>query len=115
MERKLGLPEDRIARARELSQRIVQPVLDFIETHTTVTVERATLRLAGADGADADGVPVPNLVVDQLKEKLVSITNTVEKAMTAKDKAAKAVETITEKVTGFFGSVGKFFSDLFNK
>ncbi len=70
MERKLGLPEDRIARARELSQRIVQPVLDFIETHTTVTVERATLRLAGADGADADGVPVPNLVVDQLKGRL---------------------------------------------
>jgi beta-lysine 5,6-aminomutase alpha subunit len=45
----------------------VAPVLDFIDGHTTVTVERATLRIAGADGADPDGVPVPNLVVDQLK------------------------------------------------
>ncbi|MFR7852936.1 MAG: hypothetical protein ACLU5K_02885, partial [Christensenellales bacterium] len=55
------------------------------------------------------------LDANQLKEKLVSITNTVEKAMTAKDKAAKAVSTITEKVTGFFGSVSKFFAGLFNK
>jgi beta-lysine 5,6-aminomutase alpha subunit len=66
MDNKLGLSEERIARARALASRIVQPVLGFIDGHTTVTVERATLRLAGADGADADGVPVPNLVVDQL-------------------------------------------------
>ena len=70
MENKLGLSEERIARARELASRIVKPVLAFVEDHTTVTVERATLRLAGADGADADGVPVPNLVVDQLKGRL---------------------------------------------
>ena len=70
MERKLGLPEDRIARARELASAIVQPVQGFIDAHTSVTVERATLRLAGVDGADAEGVPVPNLVVDQLKGNL---------------------------------------------
>jgi beta-lysine 5,6-aminomutase alpha subunit len=72
METKLALPQERIDRARELARRIVSPVQDFIAEHTTVTVERATLRLAGADGADADGVPVPNLVVDQLKGKLES-------------------------------------------
>ena len=55
------------------------------------------------------------LGANQLKEKLVSITNTVEKAMTAKDKVAKTVTTITEKVTGFLGSVSKFFAGLFNK
>ena len=70
MESKLALPQERIERARELAKRIVSPVQDFIAEHTTVTVERATLRLAGADGADQDGVPVPNLVVDQLKGKL---------------------------------------------
>ena len=67
MEKRLHLPPERIDRARELASRIVAPVQEFIEAHTTVTVERATLRLAGADGADADGVPVPNLVVDQLR------------------------------------------------
>ena len=70
MEKRLHLPPERIDRARELAKRIVAPVQVFIEAHTTVTVERATLRLAGADGADADGVPVPNLVVDQLQDCL---------------------------------------------
>ena len=67
MREKLGLPGDRIARARELAASIAAPIQKFIDGHTTVTVERATLRLAGADGADRDGVPVPNLVVDQLR------------------------------------------------
>ncbi|HUW40797.1 MAG TPA: lysine 5,6-aminomutase subunit alpha [Rectinemataceae bacterium] len=67
MKEKLGLPGDRIAKARELATSIARPVLEFVDAHTTVTVERATLRLAGADGADRDGVPVPNLVVDQLR------------------------------------------------
>ncbi len=70
VESKLGLPQDRIDRARELAGRIAGPVNDFLRRHTTVTVERATLRLAGADGANADGVPVPNLVVDQLRGRL---------------------------------------------
>ena len=70
MESKLALSQERIDRARELARHIVSPVQDFIDEHTTLTVERATLRLAGADGADQDGVPVPNLVVDQLKGKL---------------------------------------------
>jgi len=64
---KLGLSREEIARARDLASRIAAPVLDFVAGHTTVTVERATLRLAGADGADTDGVPVPNLVVEELR------------------------------------------------
>ncbi len=67
MKEKLGLSKGKIAEARSLASGIVAPVLDFIDGHTTVTVERATLRIAGADGADADGVPVPNLIVDQLR------------------------------------------------
>jgi beta-lysine 5,6-aminomutase alpha subunit len=63
---KLGLSVERIGKARELATRITGPVLEFVGRNTTVTVERATLRLVGADGADPDGVPVPNLIVDQL-------------------------------------------------
>ncbi|MCX7023102.1 MAG: D-lysine 5,6-aminomutase subunit alpha [Spirochaetes bacterium] len=70
MKEKLGLSRDRIAEARELAERICAPVMDFVEAHSSVTVERATLRLAGADDANADGVPVPNLVVDRLRDRL---------------------------------------------
>ncbi|HUX36475.1 MAG TPA: lysine 5,6-aminomutase subunit alpha [Rectinemataceae bacterium] len=66
MREKLGLPREKIEGARALAERISRPILGFVEKHTTVTVERATLRLAGCDGADRDGVPVPNIVVDQL-------------------------------------------------
>jgi beta-lysine 5,6-aminomutase alpha subunit len=67
MRNKLNLPADRVAYARTLAERITAPVQDFIDSHSSVTVERATLRLAGADGANADGVPVPNLVVDRIR------------------------------------------------
>lgn len=70
MRAKLGLSQDKIAEARELAGRICEPVLKFVDEHTSVTVERATLRLAGADDADADGVPVPNLIVDQARDRL---------------------------------------------
>ncbi len=65
---KLGLSKQKIAGARALAAKIAAPVQKYIEKHTTVTVERATLRLLGADGADKDGVPVPNIVVSQCGE-----------------------------------------------
>ncbi|MBN2873499.1 MAG: lysine 5,6-aminomutase subunit alpha [Spirochaetales bacterium] len=67
MRSKLHLPPDRVEYARELARRITAPVQVFIDGHSSVTVERATLRLAGADGASPDGVPVPNLVVDRIR------------------------------------------------
>jgi beta-lysine 5,6-aminomutase alpha subunit len=67
MRKKLGLSEEKIARARELASSIVSPIMEFVEGYTTVAVERATLRIAGADGADPDGVPVPNKIVDSIR------------------------------------------------
>ncbi|MDX9957846.1 MAG: lysine 5,6-aminomutase subunit alpha [Spirochaetia bacterium] len=67
MNTKLHLPQERIDHARTLARTIASPVADFIDRHSSVTVERAALRLAGADGANPDGVPVPNLVVDQIR------------------------------------------------
>lgn len=67
---KLGLSKEKIARARQLASSIAAPIEEFINRHTTVTVERATLRLAGADGASEQGVPVPNIIVDQVRGRL---------------------------------------------
>jgi len=60
----LKLDQGLIDEARALARHIVNPVVDYIHKHTTVTIERATLRLIGVDGVDEEGVPLPNRVVE---------------------------------------------------
>lgn len=100
-------------------------ILDITENMSDADVKKEIKKLADQYNVQVTDEQIEQLLklcrqlekldINQLKEKLVSITNTVEKAMTAKDKVANAVTTITEKVTGFLGSVSKFFAGLFNK
>jgi beta-lysine 5,6-aminomutase alpha subunit len=68
----LNLDAAVVAGARELAARATQPVIELARAHTTVAVERATLRLAGITGADsghrAGDVPWVNRVVDTVRE-----------------------------------------------
>src|SRR6266852_4535374 len=66
----LKLDTSLVDEARLLANHIVAPVIDYIEAHTTVAIERATLRLLGIDGIDEAGVPLPNSVVDSAKSHL---------------------------------------------
>lgn len=54
-----------VDKARELTRCIVEPVADYARRHTTVTIERAVLRLIGVDGVDENEVPLPNCLVDR--------------------------------------------------
>ncbi|HEY1135244.1 MAG TPA: lysine 5,6-aminomutase subunit alpha [Nocardioides sp.] len=67
---KLGLPEETVRRARALAARVGAPVVELARAHTTVAVERATLRLAGLAGADPDGTPWANLLLDAVRTDL---------------------------------------------
>jgi beta-lysine 5,6-aminomutase alpha subunit len=60
----LRLPAGAVRAARRLAARAGAPVVDLARGHTTVSVERATLRLAGVSGADPDGIPWVNRLVD---------------------------------------------------
>ncbi|MEP9383551.1 lysine 5,6-aminomutase subunit alpha [Nocardioides sp. KR10-350] len=64
---KLDLDPATIARARDLAARVGAPIVDLARRHTTVSVERATLRLAGLAGADPDGTPWANHLVDAVR------------------------------------------------
>src|SRR5690349_13548167 len=68
----LDLDPDVVATARTLAARAAEPVVRIATAHTTVAVERATLRLAGITGADtthrAGDVPWVNRVVDTVRE-----------------------------------------------
>ncbi len=65
---KLNLDPKRVDEARELAHKIALDTQKFIDRHTTVTVERAVLRLLGVDGIDAEEVPLPNVVVAHLQK-----------------------------------------------
>jgi beta-lysine 5,6-aminomutase alpha subunit len=99
MRAKLGLPAEQIDRARALAASIVAPVLDFVDLHTSVTVERATLRLLGADGASAEGIPVPNLVVDQLRASPAGIEDgATARYVNALLRTGLAPESLNERI-----------------
>src|SRR5580693_5832651 len=52
------------AQARELARTAGGPIVELAKTHSTVSVERAVLRLGGLDGADGDGMPWVNRLAD---------------------------------------------------
>jgi len=67
MNSKLNLNMDIVNKARESARRIAEDTQNFIDIHTTVAVERTVCRLLGIDGTDDLGVPLPNVVVDNIK------------------------------------------------
>src|SRR5918995_7179763 len=74
----LNLDPTLMVRARERAARAAQPVVDLAQRHTTVSVERAVLRLAGLTGTDPvtgegrteDRVPWVNRVVDAVRDQV---------------------------------------------
>ena len=69
MESKLGLDFEKVAHARLLAKNIADGVQEFVDQYTTVAVERTLCRLMGIDGVDENQVPLPNVVVDFIKDK----------------------------------------------
>ena len=68
----LGLDASTINRVRGMAGNIVDDLAPLLKKHTTVTVERAVLRLMGLDGANEDEVPYPNVMVNHLMPVLSS-------------------------------------------
>ncbi len=65
---KLGLDPGLVRTARALASRAGQPIVELARSHTTVSVERAVLRLAGLDGADPEGMPWVNRLTDAVRD-----------------------------------------------
>jgi beta-lysine 5,6-aminomutase alpha subunit len=68
MQTRLNLDPAFVREARDLAARAGQPIVEMARTHTTVSVERAVLRLAGLTGADNDGMPWVNRLVDAVRQ-----------------------------------------------
>lgn len=68
MKSKLNLDFNIVDEARNHARNIAKDVQGFIDKNTTVTVERTICRLLSIDGVNEVGVPLPNVVVDNIKE-----------------------------------------------
>src|SRR3954469_25419062 len=68
--RKLDLDPATVRRARSLARAAGKPIVRLARTHTTVSVERAVLRMAGVSGADPDGIPWVNRLVDAVRDEV---------------------------------------------
>jgi beta-lysine 5,6-aminomutase alpha subunit len=64
---KLDLDPVTVRKARALARKVGRPIVSLARQHTTVSVERATLRLAGLQGADADATPWVNRLLDAVR------------------------------------------------
>lgn len=68
MESKLNLNPELINSARSAAANIAEATQQFIDKNTTVTVERTVARLMGVDGVDEIDKPLPNVLIDSIKE-----------------------------------------------
>ncbi len=64
---RLDLDENLVRKARELAKAVTDDVQRFIDLRSTDSVERTVARFYGIDGVDADGVPLPNVVIEDVK------------------------------------------------
>lgn len=63
MQSKLNLDQGLIDKARASARKIAEDTQQFIDKHTTVTVERTVARLLGIDGVDDIDKPLPNVEI----------------------------------------------------
>ncbi|MDH6353927.1 beta-lysine 5,6-aminomutase alpha subunit [Dysgonomonas sp. PH5-45] len=68
-ESKLNLDFAKVEHARNLAKAIAHDVQNFADNYTTVAVERTLCRLIGIDGVDENKAPLPNILINDLKEK----------------------------------------------
>lgn len=66
---KLNLNQEQINDSRLLAKKISDQVFDFTSQYSTLSVERSVLRMIGIDGVNSIGEPLPNQMVDEIKEQ----------------------------------------------
>ena len=68
---KLNLDRDIIESCRLTAQKIIHPIHEMVVRHSTLSIERATLRFLGIHDT-LEGMPLVNLIVDQLPPQFLS-------------------------------------------
>lgn len=70
---RLDIDRATVQECRDLAAEIAAPIEELAHTRTTVSIERACLRLIGVDGVVGEGTeatPIPNSVVDHIRDSV---------------------------------------------
>ena len=91
---KLHLNQQKVTACRKYAKKIADDLQKIISRNTTVSVERAVLRLFGINGVNRVKVPYPNLVVDAVKQAGMlryGVSNVIAYMMLKYDKDLQSV------------------------
>jgi len=97
---KLTLNQDQVTRVRLLASNIARGIQTYVDDHSSLSVERAILRLYGVDGVVKGEVPLPNAVIEKVaKENLIEngISNLFARAMVKSGRDAKTTAELIAK------------------
>ncbi len=66
---KLPIEQSKIDEARDIARQIVNDMLWLFKDYSSSTIERTVARFFGIDGVNSLDVPLPNVVIDKIKEQ----------------------------------------------
>lgn len=110
----IPLNPEQVARLKQTAKEIVDETQKFIDKHSTASVERTLLRLYGVDGVDEEGVPLPNRLVDMLREKKKlesGISRSFAAAMLESGRDPQTTAELIAQGNLSFGNGGRFSPD----
>ncbi len=67
---KINLDRKKIKRVKTLAKKIADDVQQFINGHSSESVERTIVRLYGVDGVDEHDTPIPNKLIQKCREEI---------------------------------------------
>jgi beta-lysine 5,6-aminomutase alpha subunit len=107
----IPLKAKQINRLKRLAQGIADQVQEFISKHSSVSVERTVLRLYGVDGVNKEDIPLPNRLVEILREKdrlRSGVSHDFAAAMLASGKDVQTKAELIEQGKIEFGDANGF-------
>ena len=98
---RLKIDHEAVAECRDLAADIARPLEELARDNTTVSIERACLRLIGVDGVEgegADAVPIPNRVVDEVRASVGLVRGVLVPFLHAVETGCGDIPTAAEQI-----------------
>ncbi|MDO7976955.1 lysine 5,6-aminomutase subunit alpha [Oceanotoga teriensis] len=114
-ESKLGLNWKYVDEARSSAKNIAEKVQDFVDVYSTVSVERTICRFFEIDGVNDEDIPLPNVLIDHLKENNSLSSGAAFYISNAMIETGMKPQEIAEKISSGDLNITKLPINDFNK